>query len=967
MQEYFLGLDMGTNSVGWAVTDSQYNIIRKKGKDLWGIREFDEASSASERRTHRIARRNHQRSLARIGLLKSFFSEAIDKEDEAFYQRLENSFFSFADGDKPENLETKYAIFADDDYTDKDYYEEYPTIFKLKLDLINDSVPYDSRYTRKVFLALLNYFKHRGHFLNESLSDEGEVVDVFSAFDNLAAVLEENLDMDFSIPEDKKKEILDVFTGNYSRTLRTEKLAEIIKVDKKSKQYLVIKAITGLKVDLCKLFDTETEKKAEIDFSSAGVEEKLPEIYLIIGMDYAEVIEGIKAVYDAGLLCKTMTGAKWLSEARVRDYEKHKADLALLKKCIRKYCGLSEYDFMFRSNEDGTYSAYIGSVNSDTTGKKRRGEQLHKSKSGERYANFRKRIKNDLEPYKEKDEDVKRILFELDNETFLPKQLTFANGIIPNQLHAREVKRILENASKYLKFLNETDETGLTVSEKIYRLFTFQIPYYVGPLSQNYKGNGWAVRREGRENEKILPWTIDEVIDFGATQKKFIKRLIRECSYISGEKVLPKESMEYQAYMVLNSINCIKIRNEKISVKLKQDIYHDLFEKKNNVTKKDILKYLCNRGYVIEESELSGIDETIGCNLSTYRRFIAIVGENVELDSYKAMIEKIVYYGTIYGNSKKLLKELIQSDFSKDLTEEQIKRVLGFKYKDWGKLSAEFLNLLACNKETGEQISLIRAMWEDNLTLMELINSDKYTFNEVIKDKRKKSLKTLSDFTFEDLEGMYYSAPVKRMIWQTILIIKEIESVMGSAPLKVFVETTRHDEEKGDLGRKNSREKELLDLYKAIKDDRSWDEEIKEAGGSGSLRSKKLYLYYKQMGFDMYTGDSILLSMVNREIVLNGYSTKIGIFHNNADNPFNLGSDMMEPFRVLVDRVVKADIPKKFETAEKRKIMELFNGEVLIDGRKEYIPNAVKIYVRSVFEAINDNDISEIKFYRYEL
>jgi CRISPR-associated endonuclease Cas1 subtype II len=111
-------------------------------------------------------------------------------------------------------------------------------------------------------------------------------------------------------------------------------------------------------------------------------------------------------------------------------------------------------------------------------------------------------------------------------------------------------------------------------------------------------------------------------------------------------------------------------------------------------------------------------------------------------------------------------------------------------------------------------------------------------------------------------------------------------------------------------------------------------------------------------------GYSILLSMFDREIVLNGYTTRLGIFHDNADNPFNLGSDLMEPFRILVDRIVRRNIPEKFEAEEKRRILEIVNGEVSIAGKKEYIPNAVKIYVRSVFDAINDNDISEINFYQ---
>jgi CRISPR-associated endonuclease Cas1 subtype II len=111
-------------------------------------------------------------------------------------------------------------------------------------------------------------------------------------------------------------------------------------------------------------------------------------------------------------------------------------------------------------------------------------------------------------------------------------------------------------------------------------------------------------------------------------------------------------------------------------------------------------------------------------------------------------------------------------------------------------------------------------------------------------------------------------------------------------------------------------------------------------------------------------GYSILLSMVNREIVSSGYTTKLGIFHDNADNPFNLGSDLMEPYRILVDRMVRRKMPEKFEAEEKHWMLELVNTEITVAGKSEYVPNAIKIYVRSVFDAINDNDISEIKFYQ---
>lgn len=114
-------------------------------------------------------------------------------------------------------------------------------------------------------------------------------------------------------------------------------------------------------------------------------------------------------------------------------------------------------------------------------------------------------------------------------------------------------------------------------------------------------------------------------------------------------------------------------------------------------------------------------------------------------------------------------------------------------------------------------------------------------------------------------------------------------------------------------------------------------------------------------------GYGIILSAFNREIVANGYITQIGLFHENMFNPFNLGSDLMEPFRVLVDRQVKKMRPIKFEHEEKREMLEILQQEVVIAGRKEYVNNAIKIYCKSVFEALEGKDASLIKFYKDEL
>lgn len=111
-------------------------------------------------------------------------------------------------------------------------------------------------------------------------------------------------------------------------------------------------------------------------------------------------------------------------------------------------------------------------------------------------------------------------------------------------------------------------------------------------------------------------------------------------------------------------------------------------------------------------------------------------------------------------------------------------------------------------------------------------------------------------------------------------------------------------------------------------------------------------------------GYGILLSCFNKEIVANGYMTQIGLFHDNMFNPFNLASDYMEPFRPVIDRIVAGMKIECFDTEEKREILSFLNDEVFIDGKCHYVSNAIKIYCRSVFDALNERDVSLIRFYR---
>ncbi|RGO25651.1 type II CRISPR-associated endonuclease Cas1 [Dorea sp. OM02-2LB] len=114
-------------------------------------------------------------------------------------------------------------------------------------------------------------------------------------------------------------------------------------------------------------------------------------------------------------------------------------------------------------------------------------------------------------------------------------------------------------------------------------------------------------------------------------------------------------------------------------------------------------------------------------------------------------------------------------------------------------------------------------------------------------------------------------------------------------------------------------------------------------------------------------GYSIILSAFTREVVANGYLTQLGLFHDNMFNQFNLASDLMEPFRILIDRKVIEMELVQFEHKEKMELVNVLNGEVQIDGKMQYVNNAIKIYCKSVFDALNEDDSSLIRFYRIEL
>lgn len=132
-QDYTIGLDIGTGSVGWAVVDPCGYLYKFKGQNTWGSRLFDSAKTAADTRAKRILRRRYGRRYRRIQTLRELMLPDVAKVDPDFFCRMNQSDLVMGDGDFSE----KHPFFNGGELTESAYYKSYPTIYHLREHLVN--------------------------------------------------------------------------------------------------------------------------------------------------------------------------------------------------------------------------------------------------------------------------------------------------------------------------------------------------------------------------------------------------------------------------------------------------------------------------------------------------------------------------------------------------------------------------------------------------------------------------------------------------------------------------------------------------------------------------------------------------------------------------------------------------------------------------------------------------------------
>lgn len=865
-EHYSIGLDVGTGSTGWAVTTLDGDLFTFNHRPTLGSRLFESASTAQETREARGTRRRLNRRRWRISLLQELFAPAMESCDPNFFIRLNQSRLWQEDrteqgkgylfGGKP--IVCGNQTFANE----QEYYQKFPTIFHLRKFLIEHSEKVDLRL---IYLAFHNIVKYRGNFLyqdNKTLNVRNFNLDsqIADFLDQLQLWCENN-DLCFHETDGTTTLVSQLnacfHQQNNQQKKDTLKTFFITCIDDKKIAGELTKALLGYETDFKVIFNIEgkqNEYKAK-----CNEEEKILKLQETIDDASQVLLQSILNLYSGVIVETILNNAAvknesaqcTLSTYHCYSYALYSEQLKTLKKLVRKY-NPQRYNECFNlSAEDSkakTYARYNAQHSTDYDDFKKYIEHLFENTDAVNDAAYQQMMKDFTE------------------EKFLRRQKTSDNGVYPYQFHLEEMQLIIENQAQHYPFLAE-------IKPKLESLVTFRIPYYVGPLTHHdAKRNGrnfaWSQRYTGTENQRIYPWNWESIIDKSASAEKFILRMTGKCSYLYGEDVLPRESLLYQEFCVLNELNgarwnCDGERRMPLSNEDCKAIYRQLFLKKQKVSYTDVSNYLKEQGHI--NNTVSGgqgehgFESTLSSHHFFRKLFNVDAADDLSAEQIK-IAEQLILWGTIFED-KEIFKQEIEKHFG-NMFSKEIDTIVRHKFSGWGKCSKRLLSGLTVETARGHEsiIDVLRNGHLDNsrtLVFMQIITDKKLRFNEKIEECNNTYLANTNESI---LDTAIMSPAIKRGVTQALHIVNEIRRITKHDPTNIYIETTRDEKDGKHNTRTSSRHSSLkknLETLKTI--DKTNAPAIKHTLELLETYKKqniddRLFLYFTQNGKCMYSG-----------------------------------------------------------------------------------------------------------------
>lgn len=847
-RKYNLGLDIGTSSIGFAAVDENNQPIRVKGKTAIGVRLFEEGKTAADRRGFRTTRRRLSRRRWRINLLNGIFDAHLAEVDPTFLARLKESNRSNLD---PKKSFQGSLLFPE--RKDYQFYKEYPTIYHLRKALMEKDRKFD---IREIYLAVHHIIKYRGNFLNGTpmRSFKVENIELDTLFDRLNQLYEEIIpDNELAFDLEQVADVKEVLSS--TTIYKMDKKKQLVKMmllpasnkalQSENKKIVTqfVNAILNYKFKLDVLLQVETDADWSLKLNDEGADDKLEEFTGDLDENRLEIIDLLQRLHNWFSLNEITKDGNSLSAAMVEKYKDHRHHLELLKKVIEDHSDAKKAKALKE-----TYTAYVGKTDDKTQNKD----------------DFYKAVEKNLDDSPEAKE-IKRLI-QLDQ--FMPKQRTGQNGAIPHQLHQQELDQIIEKQSKYYPFLAEPNPNVKRRKDAPYKLdelIAFKIPYYVGPLvtpeeqAQNKENVfAWMKRKAAGP---ITPWNFDEKVDRMESANRFIRRMTTKDTYLFGEDVLPAESMIYEKFVVLNELNNLKINGRHLSLKDKQDIYNDLFKQQKTVSIKALQNYYVTKKKAATAPTVGGLADPkkFLSSLSTYIDFKNMFGERVNDPQFQENLEQIVEWSTIFED-RGIFKAKLQA--LGWLSEKQIQQLVAKRYKGWGRLSKKLLTGL----KNAEGYSILDEMWRSTENFMQI--QSRPEFAALIQQANEKQFEGNDpNNVWENIENIlgdaYTSPQNKKAIRQVVKVVQDIEKAVGNPPEKIAIEFTR--EAAANPQRTQSRLRTLEKLYESAEEvvDAGLTAELAEFKENKHVLSDKYYLYFTQLGRDVYTGDTISLDRLN--------------------------------------------------------------------------------------------------------
>lgn len=878
---YNIGLDIGTSSVGYAMTDEKGRLLRFHKRPTYGSVLFEEAQTAKERRQKRSARRRLARRRKRIKLLQALVAPDVCAADPAFFLRMNESFL-WAEDSKYEKFYAKLpkALFVDGTVS----VETLPTIYHIRNELVKSTKQADIRY---VYLAMHHIIKYRGHFLMEgqTLSDIG--AEAPQKMQELLELLTDPESFVYGLvpAENAAKEICHTMENHSLRGMaRKEQIQKLLYAGKKKESKEAAQALAslllGYKGSLKALIGYESQTDAPEKTSLGAIEGETEETYLA-GMTeaQAEVFTRILELYRWQLFAEIRQNGQTISDTMVARYEKHGRDLEKLKAWVKAYQP-DKFYALFRDDENAKgYAAYTDHLRKPKKFKK---EKLQRCTQDEFYKVLKAMLTGNKDA--EAAAAAQPMLEAIDEPNgFLPLQRINLNGQIPNQIQAEELVKILDAQGKYYPTLREN-------REKILSICTFRLPYYVGPLYQdkNSPFQKWIVRDM---TQPAYPWNFFDVVNQTATAEGFIANLTNKCTYLPIEDVLPLHSLLYEEYLMLNELNRVRVKGNLIrDVQLKKRMMDELFAKNKSVSYKVFAKWLRqNSPYTdVTENDISGTQEPGKFTASLRTRYDLEKHGFTVNDQTTEQLETLVRWSTIFED-RSILKKLIQEKYP-DITDTQLNFLVQRRYTGWGRLSEKLLTGVLGEYEN-QPATIMDVLRATNENFMQVLNNPQYHFQEKIAKERLMELgEPKEEIEYDEIRKLQVSPALKRGIWTAVRIVKELIEHQGCHPHAIYLENTREETPDEKKQRTQSRLNQVEQMYKELAEDKTAEkvpsecwEVLKNCKDKKKLDDQQ-YLYLLQLGKSLYSGKPLDFDQLSATTEIDHILPRCYIVDNSIEN-----------------------------------------------------------------------------------